>query len=367
MALDEVRYAQVWEDHRTLEQALRVGPEDDVLSITSGGDNVLALLLAEPRTLTAVDMSPAQSALFELKRAGIRGLSHPDFVVLVGASGDAAGARLRLYARVRQELPEAARRFWDAREGLVAAGVIHSGRLERYFRVFREEHLPCVWKPGLADRLLRARSLEEQARTFEAEAASPALEALLASYFGLDGMASHGRHPAQLRYVRERDFGRYFMARLRHVCTRQRLRGNPYFESLFTGGYRDLRSAPPYLRPSAFGRLKGLVGRVRVVTAELRSFLEACPEGEFSKANLSDVFEYMSEAQTQDTLDRLASRLRPGGRLAYWNLFVPRHRPPALSGRLRRRTALAGTLFWRDRSMFYRSFEVEEVLRAGRG
>ncbi|MGZ7066318.1 MAG: DUF3419 family protein, partial [Candidatus Aminicenantales bacterium] len=33
---ERIRYAQCWEDPRVLEEALSVGPEDDVVSIASG-------------------------------------------------------------------------------------------------------------------------------------------------------------------------------------------------------------------------------------------------------------------------------------------------------------------------------------------
>ena len=80
MTLDIIRYSQVWEDQQVLCEGLAIGPEDDVLSIASAGCNVLALLLAGARSVTAIDMSPAQIALLELKLAGIRLLSHDIFV-----------------------------------------------------------------------------------------------------------------------------------------------------------------------------------------------------------------------------------------------------------------------------------------------
>ena len=39
MSLELIRYSKVWEDSRLLVEGLEVQPEDDVLSITSAGDN----------------------------------------------------------------------------------------------------------------------------------------------------------------------------------------------------------------------------------------------------------------------------------------------------------------------------------------
>ena len=65
--LSIIRYSQCWEDPACLYAGLDIGPEDDVLSITSAGCNTLALLLKGPRSVTALDFNPAQSHLLQLK------------------------------------------------------------------------------------------------------------------------------------------------------------------------------------------------------------------------------------------------------------------------------------------------------------
>ncbi len=67
-----IRYSQVWEDYTLLEQAFDIRTDDRILSAGSAGCNVLALLLHRPRTIIAIDMSIAQTALMELKFAGIK-------------------------------------------------------------------------------------------------------------------------------------------------------------------------------------------------------------------------------------------------------------------------------------------------------
>jgi S-adenosylmethionine-diacylglycerol 3-amino-3-carboxypropyl transferase len=356
---DLVRYSQVWEDSRLLDHSLEIGPDDDVLSITSGGCNVLALLLQAPRSITAIDMSPAQTALAELKLAGIRRLDHPDFACLVGARD--GRDRWALYRRVRDDLAERSVDFWDAHRADIEAGVIHCGRLESYFRVFREDHLPQVWPEGLAERLLDAPSVAAQARLFREEADTEAFRELLGWYAGRTMLARHGRDPAQFRHVGDQDVGRHFVERFRHVCTRVPLRGNFYVEYFLTGRYRDLSSGPPYLRPHNFERLRAMLDRVVLVEDELERLVERSPPGGFSKANLSDIFEYMSEELAGRVFAALAGHLRSGGRLAYWNLLVPRSPPESLRDRLKSHSALARRLWRGDRSWFYRAFHVEEV------
>ncbi len=67
VSLDSIRYSVVWEGHQALRTALAIGPEDHVLAITSAGCNVLNSLLAQPRTVTAVDVNPVQNRLLKFK------------------------------------------------------------------------------------------------------------------------------------------------------------------------------------------------------------------------------------------------------------------------------------------------------------
>lgn len=361
--LSVLRYSQVWEDHRVLERGLGVGAGDDVLSVGSAGDNALALLLRGPRRVVAVDMSPAQIALLELKVAALRHLDHDGFARLLGAREASPEVRLALFERLRKHLPDAARRYWEVHEDALRSGVIWSGRLERFFAAFRAEGLPAAWPPGLAQRLLRAPSLARQRVLFEAEGDTLAFARLVTGFFSAPQLARDGRDAAQMRYADDRDPGTLFLARFRHVCRHLSLRGNFYLQSLLTGRYFDLERGPVYLRPAAFPKLRALVHRLEIVEDEIEQVVASADTAAFSHANLSDVFEYMSEDATERLLFALSARLRHRGRLAYWNLLVERRRPASLAARLGAMSSRAETLFARDRVPFYRAFRLEEVWR----
>ena len=70
------------------------------------------------------------------------------------------------------------------------------------------------------------------------------------------------------------------------------------------------------------------------------------------QANLSDIFEYTSLEATNELFSMLADRCRSGGRLAYWNMLVPRtpsdHRLQMASD--------SKDLHTQDRLFYYRSF-----------
>jgi S-adenosylmethionine-diacylglycerol 3-amino-3-carboxypropyl transferase len=111
-------------------------------------------------------------------------------------------------------------------------------------------------------------------------------------------------------------------------------RDNFYLSSFFTGAYRSLDRAPPYLLAKNFDRLRALVDRVTIFRGDLASALASRPRGSFTKANVSDVFEYMSDDAATALFRAFAEHMRSGGRLCYWNLLVPRESPESLRDRL---------------------------------
>ncbi len=371
VSLDQVRYSRVWEDHALLEAGLDVGAGDSALCITSGGDNVLALLLQEPASVTAVDVNPCQGALLALKVAGIRHLTYTEFTAFLGAAAPGcspwgAGEREKCYARLRPHLAGSAREFWDSRAGDVAEGVLHCGRLERYFRTFQTRHLPALMSPATIARLLDFDGSDPAAQAaFVAEDVdTPSFRAAFRNYFGRESMARQGRDPAQFAHVEVADVGAAFYERFLAACLRP-TRDNFYLEAFLTSACRDLSRGPLYLSPGGFARLGPLLDRLEIVTAGVEEVLTGRPPGTFTKAALSDALEYLDAAQAEGLLGLLAGRLRAGARVAYWSLLVDRSVPATLQDRISPDGETAARLHAHDRSWFYRSFHVSVLAGTG--
>ena len=354
----ELRYSRVWEDHALLEHGLAITPKDEVLMIASAGCNVLNLLLREPRRIVAIDLNPSQTALLELKIAGARTLDHAGFLELLGL---ARGHALRRYDAVRRLLSWDARTWWDANIWMLAHGVERTGRLDRFIGDFQRHHVARLHRPELIDRLFATRDLIARQRLVDTELLTPEFIREFLAYFTRDSLAGRGRHPAQFRYVEELDVAGWFLARLRWACTALPVRGNFYLERFLRGDRAEPEWRAPYLRPENYERLQALVSRVEVVTGDLESYLAAQP-ATFTRAALSDVFEYMSPAMSERLFGALAEAMPAGGRLAYWNLFVPRESPASLRDRIRPLPRLSRALWRRDRAWFYSAFHVDEVL-----
>ena len=347
-----LRYSMVWEDIELLYSALEIGLQDDVLSITSAGDNVLGLLLKEPRSITAIDLSLAQNALLELKIAAIQSLEWPQFLELLGVR--ASNRRTRLYEKLRLQLSERTRGYWDASENMINKGVLMQGRLETYIGGFASKHLYGLVNSSVIADFLSLEDTFAQKMHWASEIETPQLRSAFEQYFGEENMASYGRDPAQFEYVTI-DVGTHFWNRFHYACTEIPLRNNFYIHCFLTGGYG--RALPPYLMEQNFTRLRALVNRVDIVTEPIESYLSSSRK-RFSKANLSNIFEYMSEENMKLLLSYIHDYFTTSARLAYWSLLVSRGLPHGLNNKFVSLEKRAGELWRNDRSWFYRAFHI---------
>jgi S-adenosylmethionine-diacylglycerol 3-amino-3-carboxypropyl transferase len=375
----QIRYAQCWEDADVLLEALDIQPGDSCLSIASAGDNALAMASRGPRRVVALDLSDAQLACLELRVAAYRALSHPELLQLIGSSGEggdmslepaaagagapvtpsAARARAGLYARCAGLLSPAARAFWDAHPAEIAGGIGGAGKFERYFRKFRERVVPLIHHRRTVEALLAGGDCETRRTFYERRWNTVRWRLLFKVFFSRWVMGRLGRDPAFFRYV-EGSIADRILARTRHALTVLDPAENPYLQWILTG--RHTTALPYALRPENFEAIRAGLGSLEIRCQSVEEFLESEEAGTLDRANLSDIFEYMSEENSGALLERLADAARPGARLAYWNMLAPRRRPERLAHRLRPLVPLAERLHRQDKAFFYSAFVVEEVV-----
>jgi S-adenosylmethionine-diacylglycerol 3-amino-3-carboxypropyl transferase len=349
-----IRYAQVWEDADILVEALDPGPGKTILSIASAGDNALALLARGPERVIALDLNPAQIACLEFRVAAYRVLEHGELLELVGSRE--SERRAALYARCRPLLGAEARVFWNAHAPEIEAGIGGAGKFERYFGTFRNKVLPLVHSPERVEELLRGGA--GRVEFYERKWNNWRWRLMFRMFFSRFVMGRLGRDPSFFRYV-EGSVGERILARTRHALTVLDPAENPYLQWILTG--RHTTALPFALRAENFEAIRANLDRLEWRLQPVEALLASEPDLKLDGANLSDIFEYMSEANTEAMLAKLADASRPGARLAYWNMLAPRSRPDSLAHRLKPLEDLATQLFAQDKAFFYSRFVVEEV------
>ncbi len=354
---DAIRYAQCWEDADILVAALEPAPGKVFISIMSAGDNTLALLTGDPERVIAVDLSPAQRACALLRVAAYRQLSHAEWLELLGSR--ASAQRAALYARCREPLPDDVRQFWDERPAEVAAGVGSAGKFERYFALFRRRILPLIHRRQIVTALLQPRPLAERRAFYAQQWDNRRWRFLFRLFFSRRLMGALGRDAAFFQYV-EGDVAARILERTRYALAELAPAENPYLHWILTG--RHGAALPLALRAEHFAAIRARVDRVEWRVQALEDTLAGLPPRSVDGFNLSDIFEYMSPDHQEQVLRAIVRVARPGARLAYWNMLVPRARPDSMAHLLRPRPDLAESLWRRDQAWFYSRFIVEEVV-----
>jgi len=157
--------AQCWEDADTLLAALDVRPGETIISVGTGADNSLALLLGNPARVIAVDPNPAQVALCELKSHAYRNLGYGELLELVGSR--TGGHREDLFKECLEGVTTEQQAFWRSIRNIDRLGLGGVGRFERELSRFRGCVLPFAHTRLQVAELLQSGSEKERAAFFD--------------------------------------------------------------------------------------------------------------------------------------------------------------------------------------------------------
>jgi len=351
-----IRYAQCWEDADVLVAALDPQPGHACVSIASAGDNTLALLSRDPASVLAVDINAAQLACLELRVAAYQALEHSELLELLGSRPSMK--RTALYQRCRKLLSPNTRYFWDSRSDDIERGFGSAGKFERYFEIFRTRILPLVHSQQQVARLLGGGEPARREAFYARQWDTWRWRLLFRLFFSKFVMGRLGRDPAFFHYVKG-NVAERILARTKYALTALDPVANPYLQWVLTGTHTT--ALPFALRPENFELIRRNLPRLEWTQANLEQMLSSRSNERFDRFNLSDIFEYMSSSACARLLERIIDSSRPGARLAYWNMLVPRRRPESLSNRLHPREKVAKELFAGDKAWFYSAFVLEEV------
>ena len=371
-------YNTCWEDPAVDRRALQLRPADRVLVITSAGCNALDYALTGVARVYAVDANPRQSALLELKLAGIHRIEFEDFYAFFGEGRHAEAERIYRQA-LRPELSPFARAFWDRRirwfsdANPQSSFYFHglSGVVARGFQSYLNMR-PTLAR-GVAA-LLETRTLDEQRAIYDSR-----VEPLLWGR-GLNWVLSRGvtmsmlgvPRPQKLEVERQHRNGVAGFVReaIEYVFRDLPLRSN-YFWTLYLRGHYSRECCPEYLKPGNFTALKGgLADNVEVHTRTVTEFLRASRDP-ITRFVLLDHMDWMSSYlpnELHEEWQAILERASPGARI----ILRSAHQRPAyldsvrIGGRplreiLKFHDGLAWALQPLDRVHTYAGFHIADV------
>jgi S-adenosylmethionine-diacylglycerol 3-amino-3-carboxypropyl transferase len=315
-------YNTCWEDPRLDRVALDLGPDDNILVITSAGCNSLDYALAEPNHVYAVDMNPRQNALLDLKMSGIRNLEFDDFFKMFG-EGRLPGVQNIYEQKLRQSLPAWSQSFWDKKinwfdnrkKSFYYRGT--SGTVARIVRAYTDNVIRV--RPHL-DAILNAETLEEQREIYENHLQKKFWSSLMKFAMNRDTtMSMLGVPKAQRKQIEMQYQGglvKFIRDCMESVFLELPLKDN-YFWRVYINGAYTRNCCPEYLKEDNFEKLKGgLVDKISTHTDSVQGFLEK-HDGTISRYVLLDHMDWLSdqffpllESEWQAILDRAAPNAR---------------------------------------------------------
>lgn len=341
-----IRYSNCWEDTGILLEALNIGDGDIGLSIASAGDNTLAMLINNPGKVYAFDINRTQLFCIELKMACFKKLGYEDMLSFLGVG---KCDRAAVFKKLAPVLSEEARLFFEKNIRLIKKGIIHTGKFERFFKLFRKYVVPVVCGKKRLCAFSEFSDLNKQREFYKKHINTLRFKALFRIVFGYKVLGNVGRDKDFYKYVDEKEqSGDDIKKRFEYGISHSENRTNPYLCYITKGNY-EKEALPLYLRKEYFEIIKRNIDKITLIHGDL----DCVSDMKFDFLNLSDIFEYMSETEFLKNEKKLVSITNSGARVVYWNMQNKRY---IKQGEFVSDTDKSNALFEKNQSWFYRDF-----------
>jgi len=357
---ERLYFAQVREDPLLEIEALRPGPAETVVVVSSAGCTALSLLAAGAGEVVAVDLNATQNHLVELKAAATA-LGSAEALAFLGGAPAEGQARQRTYRALRRGLSPGARTYWDAHARAVRRGVLASGRTEGFVGLITRALRLLVHSPARVGRLLACRTLEEQRAFYHAEWNTRRWRALFDVL--LSRTAFEGAYdPAFFANVDQPTFARHFLKLVERGLTELPVETNYFLHQMLTGRYPTRPDGlPPYLSPEGAARVAGARGQLTLVDGDVAAYLQTRPAGSVHAFALSNIAEWLTPPQIEALFGQIVRAAAPGARLVFRNFVGWTEVPPRWRDAVREDRARGVELMRQDRSLCQRRFAICEV------
>ncbi|HUD53370.1 DUF3419 family protein [Parvibaculum sp.] len=363
-------YPQIWEDPVVDLEAMELRPEHHVVTIASGGCNVMSYLAAGPGRITAVDLNRAHVALTRLKLAGAAHMpSYEHFFRFFGEADNRANMEAyRLFLRDR--LDDETYNYWERRSlsgrkriSLFARNFYRYGLLG-YFIGWA--HLAAKLYGVDFRPLLDAGSMAGQRVFFDTKLA-PLFDKKFVRRFTDNPASLYGLGIPPSQYEKlsgGRPMHEVLRERLERLTCGFPIADNYFAWQAFARHYApgETPSLPPYLQRENFSALQAGAARVEVLNRNFIEFLAGEEPQSADRYVLLDAQDWMTDIQLNDLWREITRTARPGARV----IFRTAAEPSLLPGRVapevldRWHYEAERSLDWttKDRSSIYGGFHL---------
>jgi S-adenosylmethionine-diacylglycerol 3-amino-3-carboxypropyl transferase len=369
-------YNQIWEDPEIDAEAMQLDSSSRIVTISSGGCNVLNYLAHGVASIDAVDLNVNHLNLLKLKLDALASFpTHEDFFAFFGDAKDPSNTqRYKTYLRPR--LDESTRRHWEGgktrrrlkreRFRYFERGLWKYSSLGTFLRFMNGVARRKGMRPA---RLLDCTTLAEQEAVFNRELAPffemRVVKGLAKLPFLLHGL---GVPPRQFEtFKNEAVVGgvlEEYRLRVKRLACQFPMQTNYFAWQAFGGRYDTIhrRAIPDYLKADNFQILKANVGRVKTHLTSLTGLLATCVPGSVNRFVMLDAQDWMTAEQISALWRQIHRVGQPGTRIVFRSggalSPVEAALPPDLKSRFTYHREQSLELFKRDRSAIYGGFHL---------
>ena len=349
----KIRYANCWEDADILLEGLKPDSGSRILSIASAGDNSFALLSSNPELVVAVDVSKVQLHLCKLKKVAIKNLEREECMQFLGFRSD--NKRIETYKLLKSQLSSETRSYFDQQPHEIQNGIIHQGKFEKYFQLFSQKILPLIHSKKTIKKLFQEKSELSQIAFYNEKWNTWRWRMLFKLFFSKAIMGKIGRDPEFMRQV-EIPVAEYIFRKTESHLQSQAAQQNFILHYNLTGDFGV--HLPYYLQEQHYEKVKKNLDALLLFEGYAEDAISQ--HKLFDLMNLSNIFEYMDLETFQNTGQKLINGLNKYGKMAYWNLMVPRQLSKEFPEQLNFQSSISDELTQKDKGFFYHQILIEE-------
>ncbi len=320
-------YPQIWEDPVVDLEAMKIEPGHHVVTIASGGCNVMSYLTAKPGRVTAVDLNRAHVALTRLKLAAISRLPSWEAFYTFFGEADERSNELVYRHYIERHLDASTRDYWNGRtlSGRRRISFFGNNLYERGLlgRFIGAGHCIARFYGIDLSEFLNAKSLEEQRQYFEREIA-PLFSKQIVRWATARRVSLYGLGIPPAQYEALAASGNGTMAdvlceRLERLACGFPLADNYFAWQAFSRAYAPGASGPlpPYLQYKNYPVIRPAAKSVEVRQVSVTAALGEMEPGSVDRVVLLDAQDWMNDQQLNDLWRAITRAAAPGARVIF--------------------------------------------------
>ncbi len=372
---DALVYNQIWEDPRVDLKALELNDSSRVLTISSGGCNALNYLIANPQSLTAIDLNRHHIYLLNLKQKALRHLpSHEDFFNFFGFGKHENNVK-KYKQYISHHLDQDSKDFWESSALLrkprinyfAKNGLYEHSRNAYFLRFFHKFSHLLGCKP---EEILKAKTSAEQEQLYRKYIA-PFFQSFIIKSIGKLPITAFGLGIPPQQYAElKNDLAEgvalidIYRERAHRLAVEFPVQSNYFAWQAFGRKYdtEERQAIPEYLKHENYEMLKARVEKLTTKIGSVTGEIKLQPKNWFNRFVFLDAQDWMNAETMTELWASIAEKGETGSRIIFRTAGsrspIETNLPSDLRAKFTYDNARSKELFKQDRASIYGGFHL---------